>query len=498
MIRASVARIQAGMAALVLLGGCGGGGGGGEAVTAGSSAVTVVPAATPTPAPAPTPTPTATATDSLSLPVDAAATTLLVDPAAIAVRSQPFLLGVGTHFPGASAIGYDPASSARAIADLSLGSFRDDIYWPIFDPRGTGTTATIPARLTDFMARTTARPLLILNQGNANVAGTTPPVTDAGRAAFADFASRAVRAVARPSAMFEVWNEWNHQSAPGRGALVGAGDDGDPRSAAQYAALAVAAGRAVKAADPGARVLVGAAGDDNGWLWSRAVVERGGLAYADGFSVHLYNHCNAVKDRTATNLIDRLTGLRTTLASANGGRDVPIYVTEWGWPTVDPECGGVPDSVAGPNIAQFSLFMAGSPWVAGGWLYELKDESATPADREASFGLYGWDYADKPRTCFYREAAKIIADAQAIEVQRTAADIFVAKVRTATGFSLIGWTSDAATTARITVGGTISYAARPMCGQKSDTQSRTSTFSSTPMVLTLTTSQPVAFQIRKL
>lgn len=454
------------------------------------------PAPTPTiPAPTPTPTPTPPPVDSLTLPADPAATTLTVDPAAIASRGTPVLLGVGTHFSGGSAPAYDPEHSAAVVNATGLSSFRDDIFWPAFDPQGTGASI-LPGKLTSFLSQTSATPLLILNRGNPNVAGTFPPFTEAGIAAFAEFSQRVVRTMGNRAAVYEIWNEWNFNGTNAT-PLQGPGAPSDPRASIHYVPLALAASRAIKAIAPDTKVVVGGAGNDPGWQWSRDVVARGALAHADGFSVHLYNHCAAPTSRSATEMIDRLGTLRTILTEASAGREVPVYVTEWGWPTADQTCGGVPDTIAGPNIAQFSLFLAGSPWIGGGWLYELKDQVANSLNREHNFGLVGANYAEKPRTCFYREAMALIGQAQAMTYRRIAPDIMSAQVRTASGLRLIAWTTATKTvTAQITVGGSISYSASTICSQATTVSGRTVQVGASPVIINVDASQPVAFQIK--
>lgn len=440
--------------------------------------------------------------DSLTLQADAAAITVTLDPSALPVRTTPAMMGVGTHFPGASSINYDPAQAAAAIGAVGLNSFRDDIYWPIFDPKGDGVTATIPSRLTSFLSQTRAAPLLILNRGNAAVPDTMPPTTDAGRAAFAAFAARAVKTIGTRGSMYEIWNEWNisASSSPGATArLASANDPNDTRAAGNYARLASVAGQAVKSADPTAKVIVGASGDDWDWSWSRSVVDNGGLAYADGFSVHLYNHCEAATARTATRLVDRMTALRQSLTASPQWRDVPIYVSEWGWPNADRECGGVADTVAGPNIAQFSLYLAGTPWVGGGWLYELKDQAANSTEREQTFGLFNYDYSEKPRTCYYREAMAVINGATAIETQRLSTDLFVAKVTTGGGVRLLAWTTAAkGLTGKVTVGGDITFSTRTLCGANPSVSGRSVTFGAAPVEIAFDRNQKVAFQVRQM
>lgn len=453
--------------ASLLLSSCGGGGGSSSS----SGPVVVVPggSATPAPSPAPTatPTPTAGTLDGSTLATEPGAIQISFAAADVPARAAPYIIGVGTHFSYAADAGYDPATSAAKLAESGIQSFRDDLFWNAFAPSWDLQGSYLPDAMTAFMTKSSARPLMIVNNGNPAIIGTQPPVTDAGRNAFADFAVRAVAATRGRGAIYEIWNEWNMTATKVEPRLTGAGTAGDYRASSYYAPLAVKTVSAIKAAYPGTPVLVGASGDDDGWLWTSDVVARGALRQADGLSVHLYNQCESIGRRTATAMVDRLTSLRDAATSANGGVQPSIYVTEWGWPTGQAQC-SISDNALSVNVPQFLLHSAALPWIKGSWMYELKNSGNDATDIQDNFGLYDANYKPKAGQCGFADAAKIVADAKAMAVQTVGSSLTVIRVVTPRGLAVLAWSTDGTKSGRITVGGTAPYVARRMC-QPTDT-----------------------------
>jgi len=418
----------------------------------------------------------------LSIPTstDASTRQMTISPAAMAASRRPFIAGVQTHFAYASAAYYLPDRAAALVNALGVNGFRDDIYWNSFAPDWDLQGSHLPSEITNFWSRTAARPLLIVNNGNSYISGTSPPLTEEGRSHFAGFAARVAAAGAAKNALFEIWNEWNMNAVKGRANLTDAGAANDPRAALYYAPLAQAAGRAIRAKAPAATILVAASGDDEGWPWTREVVRLGGAKYADGLSVHLYNHCQAPQLRNATEFVDRLDKLRATIADLPDGKK-PIYVTEFGWPTGSNKC-AVSQVEQGNNVAQFYLWAAATPWIGGAWYYQLKDSGQNWGDIQDNFGLYDYRYLGKFASCTTRESMALINSAQSIEIERPYSDMFVLKIRTAWGYQIVSWTSRADVTRYLRVGGADSFYARRMCGDNTAINNREVSIGSTPVV----------------
>lgn len=485
--------------AILLTSACGGG-------SAPANTVAVVSATEQSTSQSPAPA-TATATaaaqsaDSTSLPSDASGTRITISAGDLVARSQPYVVGAATHFALDGIVtDYNPAKSAKIIADNGVASFRDDLFWNQVSPDWDLKGIHLPASLSAFEALSTARPLLILNNGNPAVAETSPPVTDKGRSAFADFAARAVTATLATNPIVEIWNEWNLTAAPAgtpAGArLTGAGNAADTRASLYYAQLATSATAAIKAAAPRSTVLVGAAGDDPDWAWSTDIVRRGALQQADGLSVHLYNHCLAPANRTAGELLDRLDRLQTAASTAVGGKVVPMYITEWGWPGGTDTC-SVPAAQIADNVGQFLLRSAATPYVMGSWIYQIKDTGTSASNLQDNFGLYDYGFNAKPQQCAFADASAQIAAARAMTFERTSSGMVVVKARTATGLRLFVWSSDAARGGTVTVGGSVAFSARRLC-RTTDTiaSGRNVGVGSTPVVIDVPDTTTLAINVK--
>ncbi|MET3356597.1 UNVERIFIED_ORG: hypothetical protein ABID33_004528 [Xanthobacter viscosus] len=369
--------------------------------------------------------------------------TLSFSRAQMTVRPDPLVAGICVHFGIGGEYNYVPETAATLIQDLGFDSFRDDLPWPSFDSPLARADGPRPRRLFEFMKLTKATPLLILGHSNPAVPGGVKPLTDpAGRAAYTDFAVRAAAATKAFNPTFEIWNEWNLTPGLRPPWLIGPGAAGDPRAAEHYAALARATIPALRAAEPGIRILSGVTGGDPDWSWTKAVVRDGALKDANGLSVHLYNHCEPdVNTRNATELADRVSSLQTALKGQTGA-EVPIYITEFGWPTARRPC-VISRQAAADYSAQFLLWSAATPWLKGAWIYQLKDQGRNPDEIEDNFGLYDYDFRPKPAACAVREAVRLIKSSGGFRLERPFPDLFVLHATTSSGIRLIAWTTRA-------------------------------------------------------
>jgi hypothetical protein len=466
--------------------------GGGEESTPSTPSAVQIPVVAPAPAPA-----LSVAVDSTTLTPDASATTISFDPLALKARAEPALLGVGVHFAQATSSAYTAQSTVPLLSWLGVNSFRDDIYWNAFAPSWDLYGSHLPRQLKAALPNTNAKPLMIINNGNPNIAGTLPPVTDTARSLFADFAARAVKAMGDRPAIYEIWNEWNLRANLTAAPLIGPGDSNDVRSVSNYLPLVRAAASAIRATNSGARIIAGSTGDDPAWQWTQNFVANGGLKQVDGLSVHIYNYCRTPVNtlRTATEMVDRMTKLKALVDDANGST-VPVYITEFGWPTGSNIC-AVSQVQKADNVAQFAFYIASQPWISGGWVYQLQDIGNDPNDLEDNFGLYDNALNARPSACAYKEALALVAQAEAMELERPNQNMFVLKVRTASETKVVAWTTSADHKGSITVGGNVSYGAQAICAASpASTSGRTIGIGPTPMVISIPVRQTFAIQAR--
>lgn len=406
------------------------------------------------------------------------------DRADLVARPEPLTIGVGVHFGIGGEYNYVAGKTAALIKDMGFDSYRDDLAWPAFDQPGSKQGRPEPRQLFDFMKLRPARPLLILGHGNPLVKEGDPPLTEAGRKAFADFAARAAAAAEPFDPIYEIWNEWNLTARFSLPFLVGPGKPDDPRAAQFYSALAKAAVPAIAEAAPGAPLLVGAVGVDSGWQWTKAVVDDGAVMAPAGLSVHMYNHCEPDETkRNATELVDRLEDLQKMLSTKDGS-EVPVSVTEFGWPTAKKPC-VISTQAQADNIAQFLLWSAATPWMKGAWVYQLKDQGRDENDLEANFGLFDYDYKPKPAACAVREVIRLVKDAKAFHLSRPMPDVFVLAMQGSEGLTLAAWTTRAEIRAEMSMPAGEVVKAQVLCASEPLAADKSFEIGATPVLVEL-------------
>jgi len=127
----------------------------------------------------------------------------------------------------------------------------------------------------------------------------------------------------RPVTTYQILNEalYTHYALP----------QGFGYTLEDYLRLLETAWRAMKAADPQCRIVMGISANVNNPL-SRQFIERGGLRFVDVFDLHMYNPC--VPAETFEEEFRAL----GELMRAHGGPK-PIWITEWGcYADDDPAC----------------------------------------------------------------------------------------------------------------------------------------------------------------
>ena len=379
---------------------------------------------------------------------------------------RPQILGTTVHFGSVRPLGYTSVPRASdQLHQIGATSYRDGIAWASFDFANPAVPRMAQKRrIMDFLPVAGVRPLLILGTPPNEPAMQGAPFSDQQLAQFGAYVQGAVRLTQSYRPMFEVWNEYNMRVGTQRPAakLVGPGDPSDPRAASHYVVLARAAVTAAKAANPGVPVIVGAVGEDPGWGWTRAIVRGGALNGAAGLSVHLYNQCARPDQRTAPEMIARLEQLQALLKGDRGGRETPMYVTEFGWPTGSGRC-EVSTGRQAYNLAHFILQSSALPWLRGAWIYELKDEGQDTSDFEQNFGVFGFDDQPKPAACFVREARAIVAGARSVAFRQLRPDVFALRAVMPDRQIAAVWTSRDAPAGHVQLSGRPTV--RTMCGQ---------------------------------
>jgi hypothetical protein len=274
-------------------------------------------------------------------------------------------LGVNIHFTDAR------PGELEMLAAAGFRWVRMDFFWAATErERGRYDFAAYDRMLQALDAQG-LRALFILDYGNKLYYEPEHAVTtDAGRQAFARWAAAAAVHFKGRGILWEIWNE------PNTGFW-------EPKpDVQQYAALALAAAKAIRAAAPGEAIIGPAtSGIDFGFL--DACFKAGLLDWWDAVSVHPYRQSDpegvAVEYLKLRRLIARY---------APRNKTIPILSGEWGysaaWKSYDAEH-------QGKMLSREWLINLASPIPLSIW-YDWHDDGTDPHDEEHHYGAVAHDY----------------------------------------------------------------------------------------------------------
>ncbi len=317
--------------------------------------------------------------------------------AANVAAAHGILFGVATHFinyPNSQPLMLDLAQQVGA------DSVRADTGWSLVEK--TKGHYSIPPAWDAFVNGARKRgmePLLILDYGNKFYDNGKIPRSQTAIQGFVRFATFVVKHFAGRVRYYEVWNEWN----TGTGGYYPGG------SAEDYARLFDATYAAIKRVDP-ATVVLASSGYKN---WYTQIAKLGVAARADGVAIHPYvpkesDYHPWAGSNGAERSAQQVISDEVTMQRLSGGKAIPLYITEIGWPTSTGAQGYPEQDAAG--LAERSLLMfAALPYVRGVWWYDLVNDSTDKTNPEARFGLYRHrSYAPKPVGTAIRSLAPLL------------------------------------------------------------------------------------------
>jgi polysaccharide biosynthesis protein PslG len=198
-------------------------------------------------------------------------------------------------------------------------------------------------------------------------------------AAFARWAAESAKHFHGRHIIWEIWNEPNgHFWAP-------------KPDAQQYSALAIAAAKAIREAEPQA-TIVGPASSGFPWEYLETFLKSGVLEYLDAVSVHPY-HNPKQSPETAAADYKKLRDLIARYAPA-GKTNMPVLSGEWGYST---HRKGVSLETQANFAArqQLSNLLNGIPLSV--W-YDWKNDGDDPGENEHNFGTVTSDL--KPKAAY--------------------------------------------------------------------------------------------------
>jgi polysaccharide biosynthesis protein PslG len=233
------------------------------------------------------------------------------------------------------------------------------------------------------------------------ILGFTPPwASDSGELwtypdaePFEEFFRAALRRYPQIPA-WELWNEPNFErfSKPGP-------------NVAGFVEFLRSARRARDAVGSRAKLISGGIAPGGGigiWPWIDEMAMRGGLALVDGFGIHPYSLADPDDPRS---WMMQLEVVKRRLGEL-GRPDMPLWLTEFGSPTVPVTSGyGPPLSEARQaERLRLAFALAGRyDWIENLTWYEYRDSSTGSGDPEGNFGLVRSDLSRKPAWHALRE-----------------------------------------------------------------------------------------------
>jgi len=300
----------------------------------------------------------------------------------------------------------DAKTVLPALAQAGFTSFRDDAYWaPMEQQRGQ---IEMPARYrelesaVDSLHKAGGSPLVILDFGNDFYDHGSQPVSPEAIEAFQRYVRFVVTYFKDRVNQYEVWNEWNTG--------FGTYPPQTHGEASAYVKLLARTYATIKAINPRARVIGGSvAGAD--LTWCKEFFAAGGLRYVDAFSVHSYTlfhlHSNP---EVAIRILD---SVRAEMQRASPGTQIPILITEMGWPTNQGHL-GVSESTAADYMVRFLALARARPWIQGIWWYDLIDDGTNRTESEQQFGLLRSDLSQKPAYAAATRLSRMLAESSSV------------------------------------------------------------------------------------
>lgn len=274
---------------------------------------------------------------------------------------------------------------ASAILDTGASWAREDFVWGLIEPRENAFDWTATDRI---VANLSQRGISILGIISYGTNWASPAKEDDASSSPVSFYPPDngkyywfVRAlVARYKAQIHYWEVWNEPNSD---------TFWKPKpDAHQYADLLKTAYRAVKEADPSAKVVTGGT-SGNAVPFLEDLVRFGAGDSFDILGLHPYavplNPAQGrIESRPDVHRLVQVELLKYRAFLQRHGYNRPMWITEMGWPAHDWK---LDDQTQADYLAQAYAQVLASGLVERVFWYSFKDESASP---DQSWGLVGW------------------------------------------------------------------------------------------------------------
>lgn len=281
-----------------------------------------------------------------------------------------------------------PASQIVSLLNsYGINSIRTDYYWD-WSEKEKGKYE-VPNRKTEDLileaANNNITTVIILNHGN-KLYGDGLPRNETQIEAFSNYAVWVASKFKGKQYIFEIWNEWSRNKENKYNIF----------SAEEYVELVKAVSKKIKAVNPEANIIAGSfniIGNDR--TWGEKIVRLGVLNYVNGLSIHPYSFMSN-KDREPKNNIDSIYREQLVLKKiANRTEDIPLYITEVGYPSTC-KYPHLSEDTVGKYLYKYYSYANNFPNIKGIWWYDLINDGNDCQNNEHNFGLFRSDLESKP------------------------------------------------------------------------------------------------------
>jgi hypothetical protein len=322
-------------------------------------------------------------------------------------KTRHFYVGVCAHFGQGKGIAELNLQQMRAAG---INSLRDELSWAGTE-RQPGKFSVSEQNNATFRraAELGVRPMLIFDYANVLYDDGDRPRSAEALEGYARYAEFLVRHFGADVRLYEVWNEYN----------IGIGMREPYReggSADDYFKMLKHTYPRLKKLDPGVTVIGGAptgGGVRDGWL--ERIVELGALDYCDMLSIHTYNYSRGAAERTPEAWHTWMLEVQDMLKRHNNGREVPLLITEMGWPTHVGKSNSTSPELSASYLGRLYLLARTLPFMRGVWWYDYQDDGWDVEYNENNFGLVRPDLTPKPSYHVMADVADLAARGEFLE-----------------------------------------------------------------------------------
>ena len=286
-------------------------------------------------------------------------------------EKQLGIMGVCTHL---SKKGMTTKQSQQYV-DLArmagISFWRDELPWSTVEPaKGQYRIPDSADAAVDYTLSIGLEPLFILDYGNSNYGSDV--TTDEWLEGYLGYVEYMVTHFKGRVKYYEVWNEWN----------IGLGGmDKKYRDMADvYAKLLIATYKVIKEIDPTITVIGGVvAGGEEKWT-EKFLQCPGAIDAMDVFSYHEY------PDNDISEFVEQAEIVRALLVKY-GRPDLPMWVTETGFPTHVGRASFSEETSAGNLVSMFTWAIANPDVIDQIFWYDLHNDGVERENGEHNFGL---------------------------------------------------------------------------------------------------------------